>query len=269
MLESILKFAEVDKSPYLTFVWGLLITSIGILLSTQLSYQIPVRGEIVNLTGLFAVMFTIIPAVYLITTVIKKEEQIEQHAMERHMKQNFFRRHAKDGMFFLFFFFGVTIAFAIWSFILPQEAFMVQLIKITDIRGGATGMALVKGSFDSFLGVFANNTQVLLFSYVFSLLFGAGAVFILVWNASVLGIFIGNISKSLFEIPIQIIPYLPHGILEIGGYIAAALAGGLLSAAILRSHRKEILVKIFLDTMIILGIGFFLVFLGAVVEVYL
>ena len=130
MLESILNFREVDKSPYLTFIWALLITTVGILLSTQLFYKVTISGVAFNLTGMFAVIFTILPSVYFLTKVINKEEKMEEEALEKHYKQEFFKRHEKDILMFLFYFLGVTVAFSIWSLILPTDFFQVQLVKI-------------------------------------------------------------------------------------------------------------------------------------------
>jgi uncharacterized membrane protein SpoIIM required for sporulation len=269
MLESVLKFREIEKSPYLTFVWALMIASVGILLSTQLSYKINAGGTIVDLTGVFAVLFTIIPSVYFLTMIIKKEEKMEQDALEKHYRKGFWERHERDLMFFLFYFLGVMFAFSIWAFILPADMFQIQLSKIYEIRSAVTGAAITKGSLDSFLSILTNNLEVLVFSFVFSLLFGAGAVFIIVWNASVLGVYIGELSKSVFEIPIVTLQFLPHGIPEVVGYLAAGLSGGLLSAAILRSHRKDVLLKIAFDSLKIMFVGAMFIILAAAIEVYL
>jgi uncharacterized membrane protein SpoIIM required for sporulation len=271
MLESILNFREVEKSPYLTFVWALMITTVGILFSTQLFYRITISGVSFNLTGMFAVIFTVIPSVYFLTSVIKKEEEIEEEACRKHYKQGFFAKHERDILMFLFYFLGVTVAFSIWAFVLPTDFFQVQLAKIYEIRaavsGGVTG-EITKGSFSSFLLIFTNNLEVMIFAFIFSLLFGAGAVFIIVWNASILGTAIGELSKSILEIPVVTLSFLPHGIPEIVGYLCAGLAGGLLSAAILRCRSTEILKVIFIDSLKILLLGVFFILIAAGIEVY-
>jgi len=269
MLESLLKFKEVEKSPYLTFVWALMITTIGILFSTQLSYSIQAPGGgVVNLTGVFSVVFTIVPSVYFLTTVIKKEEEKEEEAIMKHYKQSFWQKHEKDMMMFLFYFLGVTFAFAIWAFILPADFFHVQLAKIYEIRSAVTGAAIAKGSFSGFMMILTNNLQVMMFAFIFSLLFGAGAVFIIVWNASVLGVYIGELSKSIIDIPVVSLSFLPHGIPEIMGYLCAGLAGGLISAAILRCRCTKVLELIIWDSLKILVLGLLLLVLAAGIEVY-
>jgi uncharacterized membrane protein SpoIIM required for sporulation len=271
MLESILDFREVDKSPYLTFIWALMIATVGILFSTQLFYRVQISGVSFNLTGMFAVIFTIIPSVYFLTTVIKKEEEMEEDACRKHYEKGFFRRHEKDLLMFLFYFLGVTVAFAVWAFVLPADFFQVQIVKILEIRasmaGDVTG-TITKGSFPSFLAILTNNLEVMIFAFIFSLLFGAGAVFIIVWNASILGTAIGELSKSVFEIPVVTLSFLPHGIPEIVGYLCAGLAGGLISAAILRCRSTDTLKIILFDSVKILLVGAFFILIAAGIEVY-
>lgn len=271
MLESILSFRDVEKSPYLTFVWAVMITTVGILFSTQLFYRVTISGVSFNLTGMFSVIFTIIPSVFFLTTVIKKEEEMEEEDIKKHYKKSFFARHEKDILMFLFYFLGVTITFAVWAFILPTDFFQVQLVKINEIRAAVSGAVtgvMVKGSFTSFMAILLNNLEVMVFAFIFSLLFGAGAVFILVWNASILGTAIGELSKSIFEIPVVTLSFLPHGIPEILGYLCAGLAGGLVSAAILRCRSTDILKVILFDSLKILLLGVFFVLIAAGIEVY-
>jgi uncharacterized membrane protein SpoIIM required for sporulation len=271
MLESILTFREVDKSPYLTFVWALLITTIAIILSTQLYYRVVISDVSFNLTGMFSVIFTIIPSGYFLTRVIRKEEAMEEEACRKHYEKQFFKRHEKDIMMFLFYFLGVTVAFAVWSFILPDDFFQVQLVKIHEIRAAVSGQitgTIVKGNFASFMAIITNNLEVMAFSFIFSLLFGAGAVFIIVWNASILGTCIGELSKSVYEIPAVTLSFLPHGIPEVVGYLCAGLAGGLISAAILRCHNSDILKIILIDSVKIIFVGAAFIILAAGIEVY-
>ena len=108
----------------------------------------------------------------------------------------------------------------------------------------------------------------LFIAFVFALIFGAGAVFVIVWNASVLGVFIGSYSKSLWEIPIVGLSFLPHGIPEIGAYLLAGLAGGLISAAVLRKNPRAVTEAIVWDAGKLLALAVILVFIGAVVEVF-
>lgn len=260
MIESLLDFYLTEKKPWLTFIWAVLVTSIAIIISTQIQ---PVPG--VDF-GFFTVLFTIIPSVYFISLLITKEEEIEEKRLRRGQK-TFWEMHSRDILILLFYFFGVTFAYALWTFALPDGLFTSQLDKISSIRGtGAfTGAVAQEGVLAT---IFTNNLQVLAIAFIFSLVFGAGAIFIIVWNASVLGVYIGELSKSLWQIPLISLSFLPHGIPEIAGYLASGLAGGLISAAILRK-RQKLMGRILWDSVKLLGWGVAFIALAAVIEVYL
>jgi uncharacterized membrane protein SpoIIM required for sporulation len=280
MLESIIKFREIREKPWLIFLWALLIASVGILFSIQLSYHIYISGNVIQLTGLFSVLFTIIPSVFFLTMYIKTEERMDEKDIESHYKKGFWDRHDKDMMVFLLYFAGLTLAFALWAFVLPAGTFQIQTMKITEIRALSgtflgTGNLLESGSLvegfagttgNFFLDILLNNLQVLAFAFIFSLLFGAGAVFIVVWNASILGVYIGRLSESILHIPGVSLSFIPHGIPEIGGYLLAGLAGGIISAAIIRGHKKEVILSVCVDALKLLGLGAVFILLGALIE---
>lgn len=256
MIESLINLDEMQRRPVLAFVWAAVINSMAIIAASQIQ-SIPGVDF-----GFFAVMFTIIPSVYFITLLIRREERVE----EKEIKEggiSFWQTHGKDIILLLFYFFGVTISFALWSFALPGGEFAAQMDKINIIRG--TG-ALTQEAMLS--NIFLNNMQVMAVAFIFSLVFGAGAIFIIVWNASVLGVFIGQFSKAAWQIPLVSLSFLPHGIPEIGGYLVAALAGGILSAAILRK-RQGVLKFVLMDSAKLLLMGVALIALGAGIEVYL
>ncbi len=272
MLESLVNFKEINEKPYMMAIWAFIICCIAVLISSQVPLSVPGTNS-----GFIVVLFVIIPSVYFITHFLKKEEEIEEGDIARHNYKNFWSRHEKDILILLFYFFGLTIAFSIWSFFLPQSFFSAQLTKINEIQGmqtfvadplmgQATGAAAGPAAFNKIL---FNNLQVMFFSFIFSFIFGAGAIFIIAWNASVLGVYIGQLSKYVWHIPIVSLSFLPHGIPEIAGYLAAGLAGGLMSAAIIRKNSSETLRAVSVDVAKILVIGVILIVLGAGIESFI
>ncbi|MFH0956669.1 MAG: stage II sporulation protein M, partial [Candidatus Aenigmatarchaeota archaeon] len=268
MLESLVRYKEVEKRPWIMLLWAMLITSVGVLFSVQLSYTVRVGGASMNLAGIFAVLFTIIPSVYFLTLFIRKQEKLDEADIAKHYSRGFWLRHDKDIVVFMFYFLGLTAAFAFWGFMLPADTFQLQTMKVQEIRtvSGSFTASATAGEYESFMRVLLNNLQVMGFSFVFSLLFGAGAVFIVVWNASILGVYIGRLSETLMHIPVVSMNFLPHGIPEIAAYLVAGLAGGIFSAAIIRGHKKEILTRISMDSAMLMGIAVLFVFLGAIIE---
>ena len=134
--------------------------------------------------------------------------------------------------------------------------------------------------------IFFNNFKVLSFSILFSFVYGAGALFILTWNATVIGAAIGNFiranissytsSLGLFEagnyfhiVSLGLLKYSIHGIPEIAAYFYGGLAGGILSIALIRKHFKD---KKFLtiirdfSELVLIAMGFLIA--AAFLEVY-
>ena len=149
----------------------------------------------------------------------------------------------------------------------------------------------VSGSFTSDLfvlsNIFFNNLKVLAFCILFSFFYGAGAIFILTWNASVISVAIGNVFRNgigayassvgwskvgaYFNVySVSIARYMLHGVPEVLAYFVGALAGGIISVAIIRhDFRSQKFGKILLDTSDLLLIGVGILFLAAIMEVYL
>jgi len=137
-----------------------------------------------------------------------------------------------------------------------------------------------------FWRIFFNNFKVLAFSILFSFVYGAGAIFILAWNATVIGAAIGNFvranvsgytsSLGLLEAgnyfhvaSLGLLKYSIHGIPEIAAYFYGGLAGGILSVALIRKHfRTAKFSRVMLDfsELVLMGIGFLLA--AAFLEVY-
>ena len=122
-----------------------------------------------------------------------------------------------------------------------------------------------------FASILENNLLVMMFTLVFSLLFGAGAIFILAWNASVISASIGIFAKSsLVDIPLGLARYMIHGFPEIAAYFVAALAGGIFGIGVARHGIKDkLFLKIAMHTAILIFISILLLVLAGLMEVYL
>jgi len=65
---------------------------------------------------------------------------------------------------------------------------------------------------------------------------------------------------------IDIFDLILHGVPEIAGYVAAALAGGLISAAIIRRHGSKVLTRVLYDAILIIIFAVFSIVCGAFIE---
>ena len=111
----------------------------------------------------------------------------------------------------------------------------------------------------------------MIFTLIFSLVFGAGAIFILAWNASVISASIGIFTKySLAEIPLGLFRYMVHGFPEIAAYFIAALAGGIFGIGIARHGIKDPrFLKVGLHALVLIGIAVLCLIIAGLMEVYL
>jgi len=253
VLDRLLGVKETLKDPVKTFILGVIVS----LISLFISYTIFTES-----TGLFAVVIITLATMPLMNRVIRYEEKEDEEMMESH---TFFQRYGDIIISYIALFTGMILAMSISFVILPdnvsERVFDEQINEINIIRG--------KFDFgNQFLEIFANNTSVLMLCFLFSFLFGSGAIFILGWNASVLAAAIGLISKSaggMKALPAAVLMFLPHGSFEITAYFIGAIAGGLVSAAVMRKKSLKFwfVVK---DAAKLLIICFLFLVIGGIIE---
>lgn len=130
--------------------------------------------------------------------------------------------------------------------------------------------------------IITNNLRVLLLMFLTSVIFGAGALYLLVWNASIIGIFIGEVAHTIqnaylfssvfsfiIAIPTALFKLFLHGIPEILAYFVGAAAGGILSVAIIK-HKPfdDQFRKICIDSLLLFGISVSLILVSGLIEAY-
>lgn len=224
-------------------------------------------------SSLVIVGLSVFSCLYVVQGAIRAEE-----AKERDYKSEtwLLHRHQKTLKFLLYLFIGFVISFALWTFFLPTDQvstlFSLQESTVENIQGSVeTGSAVGKGSFFTIIG---NNLKVSFISLIFALLYGAGVLFIIIWNASVMGFVIGDLAREAFGIaslPIAFIKYFVHGIPEILGYLTIALAGGIIYVAIWQGDfqkpgRRKTIIK---DTLTLILISVALIIVSALIEVFI
>jgi len=214
--------------------------------------------------GLLVVLVTSLAATYPITRYIREKEDEEEELVERHMEEKILERHARELAVYMSFFMGTLFSFIISSFLLPTSFYAIQHNEIQSITGNMAVPSLFKV-------IILNNLRVFALSFLLSFLLSAGLIFILVWNSSVFGFFLAQTSKSIFHLPQYLMLYLPHGLLEMAGYVLAGVSGALLSHHF--GHLKdkhyelEVFTGIIKDISIVFGLGLLCILVGGVVEV--
>ena len=282
VLEDLIKPKNAEKKPAEMFFIGFLYASVATFLSLWIFK---------DQTSLVMVFLTVMAALPLVYDTIKYEEK-----KDLLIKKEFplLKEHSKALSFFVFLFLGTVVSFALWYILLPEtmldSVFNTQISTIKNINANILGRKLITTSFISgsslFGKILANNLKVLLFSIFFSFFFGAGALFILIWNASVISTAIGNFfrtniseyanSLGLIKIAgyfhvfsLGLLRYFIHGIPEILAYFIGGLAGGIISIAITKHEiGTQEFKKVLLDSVDLIIIAVVLLFVASLLEVY-
>ncbi len=264
VIESLIDPIRAAQRPWKAFIVGVVFASFAVVLGLFL-FKEYASMVIVSLTALVSV-----PLVY---GAIKLEEKKDLEITEERM---LLKEHGKVLSFFMFLFFGFTAAYIGWFVLLPMGTnhmlFEAQLRTIESINGPATGNAFALTS--TLAAIFLNNAKVLAFCLLFSFFYGFGAIFILTWNASIIGVVIGGLIKELANssfglVPLILLKYSVHGIPEIAAYFMAGLAGGIISIAIVRHDINTNKFKRILVDSVDLIVGSLLILFGAaVLEVF-
>lgn len=275
VLEALINPFKAEKKPYEMVLIGFLYASIGLFLSLL------VFVEHASLVMIFLTTMACIPLMY--DTIKYEESKYIEYPKERRL----LFEHSKALLFLLCLFIGAAIAYSIWYIFLPtamsNAVFSTQSHTISSLNQKVIGSAI---HFDLLGKIFLNNIKVLIFCIVFSFIFGTGAIFILMWNASVIGVALGNffrlrlaeyasaaglgqVSSYFFIISLSVLRYAIHGIPEILAYIVAGLAGGLISVAMIRhDFGTRDFERVILDASDLILISIFIIFIAALLEVY-
>lgn len=279
MLEMLINPKKAERRPWEMFFVGLVYASISLLIVTFVFGKDSILREG---SGLLVVIFTVICCLPFMYYVIKFEEGKDVQISD---SGKLIKEHSKAIVSLMWLFMGFVVAFSFWYMVLPSYAgtnfnfqiktfcainspsnyeYCVQQHSVPSITGGVTSSKLI-------MNIFANNIYVLIFTILFSLAFGAGAIFILVWNASVISAAIGIFSKSrLAYLPIGLGRYMIHGIPEIAAYFIGALAGGIVSVSIIRRDlHGERTWRILQDSLVLIIIAIVILFVAALMEVFI
>jgi uncharacterized membrane protein SpoIIM required for sporulation len=278
VLESLITPFKAEQKPARLFFLGFLFCSVSIFLSLWIF-----KAQ----SSMIMVFLTAMAAIPLVFNTITMEEEKDLEGMEESW---ILKEHSKALKAFMFLFLGATISFALWYIILSSNTiitlFQAQSETITAMNGKITGAVPFSTAVSFFSKIFFNNIKVLIFCTLFSFVYGAGAIFILFWNASIIGAAMGNIIRTelaqitnligfdkvshYFQvIGFGLLRYSIHGIPEILAYFIGALAGGIISIAVIKhDFGTKKFEQIMLDSADLVLLSIIVLFVAAVLEVF-
>lgn len=225
--------------------------------------------------SIVSVFLIVISCLYVTQNAIKIESVHEEY-MEG---GKLFKAHWRCLKLLLFLFFGISIAFILWSFILPLQSsenyfsLQIQVFEGINTANAEDLTAKVISPGDSLLIILENNLKVLFMSLAVSLIYGAGAILVLTWNASVIGFVIGSAVKKygILNAPAIFTKYFLHGLPEMFSYFIAILVGGIIySLFVSGEFRRNISFnRVFKHLFILVASAVVILLFAGLIEVYL
>ncbi len=264
VFESLFEWREIEQNPWKIIFLVFVLTEIAIFLSY---YIFPSSASVVFIA--FIVM-SLMPVMYNIFTY---EEQVDE---KEYNDRSFFERHGRILKIYTFLFVGIIMAIIVFSSFVNEEVykkvFSEQIKVIKNIRSGdleisSTGNFV--NDFGLFTEIFLNNVQVTTLAFVLSFLFGSGALFLISWNASVLGVFSHMMAdkNSYYYIShfMNLLSISLHGIPEMLSYFISGIGGTILSIGLIKSNHKYIILR---DALNMYIISLIFVIVSSFIEVF-
>jgi len=254
VFEQFLEAKTINKH----FTYVMLLGFFYVILSNILS-KLFFKLEDNSLTNIFLVTIFLIPSIYMI---LKKEEKNDSKKGTKH----FFTNHKYLIKTYFGLFIGLFIGFLFLNYYYPHT--MNYQLNILKSRGDITSsLDLIKSNFnlqDTF-GYISANTTVILIAFILSLFYGAGAIFLLILNASIFSTYIIYLFNDLntFKVFIAMIHMIP----EIFGFFIAIISGGIISIALMsEKFHSDRFNNILKDSIILLIISLSIIILSAIIE---
>lgn len=267
VLEHIVPEEWLERKSYFALLIGAGYSIIGIVLAGILFPADP---------ALPAVAFTsllLLPELYHMFSIEERQQVREKRwGLRRFWKDNgdFFR-------VFLFLFLGILVVYSLAAIFLDGLAVNTLFREQIALRGpGFAAAGHAAAGEGLFWRLLSNNLMVLAAIFIVALIAGDGAIFLIVWNASVWGTIFGVTARNaaffaqsepLWFFLIILLTVLPHMLLEASAYILAAMAGGLISKGAVREGvRGARFGKLFKENALILVLAIAVLVFGAFVE---
>lgn len=273
MLDFLINPKKNKKRPWWMFFVGLFYSSLGVLASLAVF-----RSH----ATLVMIFFTVLACMHFVYVIFSQEEKKD---LVSRKKAILIKQHGPALSFLIFLFLGFTVSFSLWYLFLPpsigQELFSAQIQAYNRINVTTN---FLRG--DTLWLIFFNNLRVLAITFIFAFFYGAGAIFIFAWNASVIGFAIGNIFRQKISniaaglgfagvasyftaYSASLGRYLTHGVFEILAYFMAALGASIISLAVIRhDYKDKNFSTVLMDSLDLLVLSILVLFFASLVEVY-
>jgi len=258
----------LERKPAMIFFFGAAYALFGYLIAMLFF------GSNSSVAMLF---LTTLLAVPTLIRLLDAEESIESREGFHH----FIRNHRKVIEVYLFLFLGIFVGYLLLGLFSQDFTFVFGFqLKFLERQEGLSTQLItrfldrpIEPSFSQVLTILSNNLLVSAICFVLSVFYGAGAIFLLVFNASIFSSFAVYIAHQLAKLPTDALAVIGffsiHLIPEVLGFLLAAIAGGVVSKAMLTEKLSGPgFTNVLRDAMILLLLSACFIAIGAVLEVY-
>lgn len=261
------------ERPYVSFFLGFVYAIIGYLIATLFFFEKTVSVAMIFLTTLFMVPTFV--------GILTHEEGLQSRQPETGVF-SFLKNHRTIIEVYILIFLGAFLGFVILGVLAGDKVPLIYdyQLDFLSTREGITTPILEhffsttsNPAVKSALSVVQHNLSVALISFFLSVVFGAGALFLIVLNASVFAVFgvlilrylaadfMGGL-KIIFVFGIHLVP-------ELAGFILAAIAGGVLSKALLAERfGTDGFKNVVRDSLYLFLVSCVLILIAAFLEIY-
>ena len=241
MLERLFHTQELIQSPYLMTIYSAIVL---IFAYATAYFFFPEYASILAIAFVTIAFTHVMHRIYMHTTKITE------------IRKTIWQRYEMIFIGYIKIFLSLAFVYVLIYVLTPNSIRQVLFHNQTQILQSITNMqsmfalghfvmqsAVIKSSF---IIIFLHNLEVLFGTIALSFLYGAGAIFILTYQASILGAVIGANILNLFGKYSSLgffgnffaflhgsyisLSLLPYGFFEIGSYFLGAVAGGIFSA---------------------------------------
>lgn len=291
VVERLFKEQMLKQKPVFALCAGVFFTLVGFITSYLLFRPF---------VGLATILFTVILALPSLVRLFEMEEE------EQKKEASFLTRNEYLIDFYLYFFIGSFLVFFLIG-VYGQQTKQSLVFSLEDLqqlsvpRGRATdAWELPPPPIQSreIYSIFSNNFYVMIISFVLSLFYGAGSLFLITFNGSIFAAALARVitlkiphdpSWYTYTFPLfgEIIKFSPqgfwftytfmacnmgimffHGIPEVLAYFFAAIAGGALSEAVVKEKFfSSDFFKIIRNACLLLILSIIILYVAAVIEI--
>ncbi|MDO8642811.1 MAG: stage II sporulation protein M [Candidatus Woesearchaeota archaeon] len=259
--------------PYVSFFLGFMYSIIGYIIATLFFFE-----NSVSVAMLFLTTLLMVPT---FVGVLSHEEGLESRQPESGIF-SFLKNHRTIIEVYILIFLGAFIGFVVLGVLAADK---VPLIFNYQLDFLSTREGITTKTLDHFfsttnvptvpnaLGIVQHNLSVALIAFFLSVVFGAGALFLIVLNASVFasfGVLILRYLATDFSGGLKIILIFgTHLVPELAGFILAAIAGGVVSKALLtESFGSDGFKNVVRDSLYLFLVSCILILAAAFLEIY-